>query len=144
MKGMFILQKYKSIEELKGTQKCKIKYFAFYYDNSCLIYKEAKYGVSYWLQELSLNQFKGILEDGKNFYNLGINPDNIDMCSDIKAIQYIYFVERARRTLQATLKEIKMGNLFETPKDIEADTETVIDNLVMGIETLLNIMTITL
>ena len=49
MKGMSMSQKYKSIEELKGTQKCKIRHFAFYYNDSCLIHKKAKYSVSYWL-----------------------------------------------------------------------------------------------
>ena len=52
-------------EEFKGTQECKVKYFAFYYNNNCLVYKEAKYNTSYWLQELSLKQFKGIEEEDK-------------------------------------------------------------------------------
>ena len=72
--------------EFKGTRECKTKYFTFYYNNSCLIHKEAKYGVSYWLQELSLDQFKGIFEDGKDFYNIGIDPENINMFSDTKAV----------------------------------------------------------
>ena len=50
-------------EEFKGTWECKLRHFAFYYNNSCLIYKEAKYNVNYWLQELSLEQFKGIKEE---------------------------------------------------------------------------------
>ena len=49
-------------EKFKGTQEYKLKYFAFYYDNSYLIYKETKYGASYWPQELSLEQFRGIKE----------------------------------------------------------------------------------
>jgi len=36
-------------EEFKGTWEYKLKYFAFYYNNSYPIYKETKYGVSYWL-----------------------------------------------------------------------------------------------
>ena len=38
----------------------------------------------------------------------------------------------------------KMENLFKSLKDIEAETEIVIDNLVTGIETPLNIMFIIL
>ena len=37
-----------------------------------------------------------------------------------------------------------MENLFKTPKDKEVDTEIVIDNLVMGIETPLHTITIAL
>ena len=36
-----------------------------------------------------------------------------------------------------------MENLFKTLKEIKADIEIVINNLVTGIETLLNTMTIT-
>ena len=49
-------------KEFKGTQEYKIKHFTFCYNNDCLIHKEAKYGVSYWLQELSLEQFRGTKE----------------------------------------------------------------------------------
>ena len=31
-----------SKEEFKGTQDYAVKYFAFYYNNTCQIYKEAK------------------------------------------------------------------------------------------------------
>ena len=44
--------------------------------------------------------------------------------------------------MQATLD--KMENPFKSLKDIEAETKTVIDDLVTGIKTLLNIMSITL
>ena len=52
-------------EQFKGTQECKFWYFAFCYNNNYLIYKEAKYGISYWPQELSLEQCKGIEEEDK-------------------------------------------------------------------------------
>ena len=35
-------------KELKRTRGCVVKHFAFYYDNRCPIYKEAKYSASYW------------------------------------------------------------------------------------------------
>ena len=132
------------MEELKGTQEYKIKHFAFCYDNSCLIYEEAKYGASYWLQELSLDQFKGISKDGEDLYDMGIGLENINMFSDIEAVQNAYFAIKAGETLQGALEEVKMENLFETPKDIKADTEIVIDDSIAEIETLLDIMTITL
>ena len=49
-------------EKLKGTKKCIIKSFTFYYNNYCLTHQEAKYGVSYWLQELKLDVLKGTKE----------------------------------------------------------------------------------
>ena len=48
----------------------------------------------------------------------------------------------ARMAMQATLDEIK--ELLKSPKNIKAETKTIIDNLVIGIKTLLNIMFITL
>ena len=48
----------------------------------------------------------------------------------------------ARTAMQATLD--KMENLFKSLEDIEVETETVIDNSVMGIETPLDMMSITL
>jgi hypothetical protein len=45
--------------------------------------------------------------------------------------------------LQATLKEAKIENPFKTLKDIKADTEIVMDDLVIGIETPLDTMIIT-
>jgi len=32
---------------LRRTKECLIKYFTFYYNNACQIYKDAKYGASY-------------------------------------------------------------------------------------------------
>ena len=52
-------------EEFKGTQECKLRHFAFYYDNNYPIHKETKYSTSYQLQELSLEQFRGIKEEDK-------------------------------------------------------------------------------
>ena len=47
----------KSKEEFKGTQEYIVKYFAFCYNNACQIYKEAKYGASYWPKELKPDIF---------------------------------------------------------------------------------------
>ena len=132
------------MEEFKGIRECKIRHFAFYYNDSCQVYKEAKYGISYWLQELSLDQFKGILKDGEDLYNPRINLDNISTFSNMKAVENLYFTKKAKRTLQVALEEAKIKNLFKTLKDIKANTEIVIDNLIAGIETLLNTMTIIL
>jgi len=35
------------IRMLRGTKKCLVKHFAFYYNNVYQIYKDAKYSVSY-------------------------------------------------------------------------------------------------
>ena len=41
------------------------------------------------------------------------------------------------------MEEIKIKNLFKTLEDKEVNTKIVIDDLVIGIKTLLNIITIT-
>jgi len=47
-------------------------------------------------------------------------------------------------TLQAALEEQEIKNPFKTLEDKEVNTWTVINSLVIGIKTLLNIMTIAL
>ena len=47
---------------LRGTKECLIKYFIFCYNNVYRTYKDAKYGVSYWPQELELRGLKGTRE----------------------------------------------------------------------------------
>ena len=47
-----------SKEELKGIKEYIIKSFIFYYNNYYPTHQEAKYGASYWLQELKLDVFK--------------------------------------------------------------------------------------
>ena len=54
----------------------------------------------------------------------------------------MYFAARAKKTLQAALEELE--NLFEISKDKKADIEIIIDKSMMGIETLLGMMTIAL
>ena len=59
-------KRYKGIEEkeeFKGTQEYIIKYFTFYYNNVCQIYKETKYSISYQLKELKPDIFKGTKEE---------------------------------------------------------------------------------
>ena len=51
-----------SEKKLKSIREYMIKSFAFYYNNYCPIYQEAKYGINYWLQELKLDILKGIKE----------------------------------------------------------------------------------
>ena len=55
VKGTSILY---SKEKLKGIKKYIIKSFAFYYNNYCPVYQDAKYSVSYQPQELKLNKLK--------------------------------------------------------------------------------------
>ena len=75
---------------------------------------------------------------------MGINLENMSTANNIEAAQNMYFVAKARMILQAALEEAKIENLFKTLKDIKADTEIVINRLVIGIETLLDIMIIIL
>ena len=51
-----------SKEKLKGIKECIIKSFIFCYNNYYPTHQEAKYGASYWLQELKLDAFKGTKE----------------------------------------------------------------------------------
>jgi len=37
------------IRMFRGTKEYLIRHFAFYYNNAYRIYKDAKYGASYWL-----------------------------------------------------------------------------------------------
>ena len=46
-------------EKLKSIKEYIIKSFVFYYNNYYPTYQEAKYGVSYQLQELKLDILKG-------------------------------------------------------------------------------------
>ena len=48
-----------SKKKLKGIRKYTIKSFVFYYNDYYLIYQKAKYNISYQLQKLKLDIFKG-------------------------------------------------------------------------------------
>ena len=48
-----------SKKKLKGTRECTIKSFTFCYNNYYPTHQEAKYGASYWPQELKLYILKG-------------------------------------------------------------------------------------
>ena len=52
----------RSEEKLKGIREYIIKSFVFCYNNYYQIHQDAKYGVSYWPQELKLDVFKGTKE----------------------------------------------------------------------------------
>jgi hypothetical protein len=45
----------KNEDWIKGIRECLIKYFAFYYNSACAVYKNAKYSIGWWLQKLALN-----------------------------------------------------------------------------------------
>jgi len=47
---------------LQGIKECLINSFAYCYNNVYQIYEDAKYGASYWLQELELRGLKGTRE----------------------------------------------------------------------------------
>ena len=57
------------IKELKETKGYTVKHFAFYYNNRCPVYKETKYGTSYWPQKPSPDQFKDIKKEEQDYFN---------------------------------------------------------------------------
>ena len=61
---------------LRGTKECLINYFAFYYNNAYQVYKDAKYSVSYQLQELKLLEFRGT---NKPLRRLDIKDDKFNI-----------------------------------------------------------------
>ena len=79
-------------EELKSIQKYTLKHFTFCYNNACLIYEEAKYGVSYWLQEPHPSQFKGTNKEKDDLYDDNSKGDTF---SDIKSIKVRFFTVQA-------------------------------------------------
>ena len=113
---------------LQGIKECLINSFVYCYNNACQIYKDAKYGVSYWLQELLLSKFKGTNEPA---YRSDIKDNKFDKgkaFTNNKAIKAAYqeYVD---------LREVK----------IEVETKTVTEQgLVTGIITLLDTISITL
>ena len=50
---------------MKGIKGCILEHFAFYYDDKCPVYKEAKYGASYWPQKPESEQLKSIEEENR-------------------------------------------------------------------------------
>jgi len=113
---------------LQGIKKCLINSFAFCYNNACRIYKDTKYGISYWLQELGLSKFKGTNELARR---LNIKDDKFDIgeaFTDNKVIRAAYWEH-------IDLREV----------NIEVETKTTIERgSVTGIITLLNTISIAL
>ena len=135
--------KLESLEELKGTKGCAVRYFTFYYDDRYLVYKEAKYGVSYQLQEPSLERFKGTRYDSNYLYGLDLREyleGDDGTFSNIESVYDRYYAIVANTVLEVTLEEVE--DLYETLEDLEVDTEIVIDDLVAGIKTPLDTITI--
>ena len=46
VKGINILR---DDDRVKVIRECLIKYFAFYYNSACKVYKDTKYGTGWWL-----------------------------------------------------------------------------------------------
>ena len=74
----------KRTKEFKGTRECAVKHFVFCYDNGCQVYKEAKYGASYWPQESSPDKFKGTAEEDQDCLDK-LDQDLILTCSQKSA-----------------------------------------------------------
>ena len=123
----------KRTEEFKGTRGCAVKHFTFCYDNRCQVYKEAKYGASYWPQEPSPDKFKDTEEEdvqdrhfyGKDIYRnnepedpkrtanpylntsynsfYNYNPEE-ETFSNTENTQIKYFAEKARRAVKSNIR----------------------------------------
>ena len=52
----------KDDNQVKAIKECLIKHFAFYYNSTCRVYKDTKYGTGQWPQEPELNHAKAIRE----------------------------------------------------------------------------------
>jgi hypothetical protein len=52
----------KNNNQIKGMRKCLIKYFAFYYNSACTVYKNTKYGAGWWLKEPTLHYISATQE----------------------------------------------------------------------------------
>ena len=49
-------------DRVKVIRECLIKHFAFYYNSTCRVHKDAKYGTEWQPQELKPNHTKAIRE----------------------------------------------------------------------------------
>ena len=100
----------------------------YYYNNACQIYKDAKYGASYQLQELLLSKFKGT---NKPAYRSDIKDNKFNIgkaFTNNKAIKVAY-------QKYTDLREVKT----------EVKTKTITEQgLVTDIITPLDIISITL
>ena len=45
----------KDYNQAKAIKECTIKYFTFYYNYACIVYKSKKYSTGWWLEELKLD-----------------------------------------------------------------------------------------
>ena len=59
VKGTNILRDNNRVKVIK---EYLIKHFAFYYNSTCKVHKDAKYSTEWWLQELEINYTKAIKE----------------------------------------------------------------------------------
>jgi hypothetical protein len=46
--------------QIKGIRECIIKYFTFYYNSTCIVYKDTKYSIGWWPKEPILSYIKAI------------------------------------------------------------------------------------
>ena len=113
---------------LQGTKKCSVNSFTYCYNNACRIYKDAKYSVSYQLQEPLLSKFR---RTNKPAYRSDIKDDKFntgEAFTNNKAIKAAY-------QEHTDLREVKT----------EVETKTITkQGLVTDIITLLDIISIAL
>ena len=68
---------------VKAIRKYLIRYFTFYYNSACKVYKDAKYGVGQWPQELELSHAKATqeLDDEQDriYYGIDMHGNTINL-----------------------------------------------------------------
>ena len=52
----------KNNNRVKVIRECSVKHFIFYYNSTCKVYKDTKYGAGWWSQKPKSNYTKAIRE----------------------------------------------------------------------------------
>ena len=78
---------------IKAIREYLIKYFAFYYNSTYKVYKDAKYGIGQWPQELKLSHAKATQElDNKQnriYYGMDMYGNSISLKPVIYLIEEV-------------------------------------------------------
>ena len=90
-------------EKLKGIRECIIKSFVFYYNDYYLIHQKAKYGASYWPQELKLDVLKGTKEADL------LQEINQDLIAIFNKVLAVVVLQKYARAAKNTKKEVSVA-----------------------------------
>ena len=111
---------------LRGIKEYLIRSFVFCYNNACRIYKDAKYSVSYWLQELVSIGYRGTNELARR---LDIKDNDFNIGEAFRNNKVIRAAYQKRVDLKDVILKVE-------------DDFTIKQGILVGIETPLDIMSI--